>query len=49
VRLLHEFEGCGLSREKFCQRKQISLPALQRLRKKFGLMDETDAMRLKAL
>jgi putative transposase len=49
VRLLRESETCGLSQEKFCQQKQISVPTLHRWRKKYGLMDEADAKRLKAL
>lgn len=49
VRLLRESETSGLSQEKFCQQKQISVPTLHRWRKKYGLMDEADAKRLKAL
>jgi putative transposase len=49
VRLLRESEASGLSQEKFCQQKQISVPTLHRWRKKYGLMDEADAKRLKAL
>lgn len=49
VRLLRESEASGLSQEKFCQQKQVSVPTLHRWRKKYGLMDEADAKRLKAL
>ncbi len=49
IRLLRESDGSPLSREKFCQQKQISVPMLHRWRKKYGQMDEADARRLKAL
>jgi transcriptional regulator with XRE-family HTH domain len=40
IRLLRENEANGLSQEKFCQQKQISVPTLHRWRKKFAQMDE---------
>jgi putative transposase len=49
IRLLRECDGSGLSQEQFCQQKQISIATLHRWRKKFGLMDEAEAKRLKAL
>jgi len=49
VRLLRESEASELSQERFCQQKQISVPTLHRWRNKYGLMDEADAKRLKAL
>ena len=38
-----------MSQEQFCQQKQISIATLHRWRKKYGMMDEADAQRLKAL
>ena len=38
-----------MSQEQFCQQKQISIATLHRWRKKYGLMDEADARRLKVL
>ena len=49
IRLLRECDGSGLSQERFCQQKQISIATLHRWRKKYGLMDEAAAKRLKAL
>lgn len=49
VRLLRESETGAMSQENFCRQKQISVPTLHRWRKKYGLMDEVDAKRLKAL
>ena len=48
-RLLRECDGSGLSQERFCQQKQISIATLHRWRKKYGQMDEAAAKRLKAL
>lgn len=49
IRLLRECDASDLSAERFCQQKQISVATLYRWRKKYGLMDEADAKRLKAL
>jgi putative transposase len=51
IRLLRECDGSGLSQERFCQQKQISISiaTLHRWRKKYGQMDEAAAKRLKAL
>ena len=49
IRLLRECDGSGLSQERFCQQKQISIATLHRWRKKYGQMDEAAAKRLKAL
>ena len=46
---MRECDGSGLSQEQFCQQKQLSIATLHRWRKKYGLMDEADAKRLKAL
>lgn len=49
IRLLRECDASDLNQEQFCQQKQISVATLCRWRKKYGLMDEADAKRLKAL
>ncbi len=49
IRLLRECDTSGVSQEQFCQQKQISVATLHRWRKKYGMMDEADAKRLKAL
>ena len=49
IRLLRECDASGVSAERFCQQKQISVATLHRWRKKYGMMDEADAKRLKAL
>ena len=49
IRLLREADSSDLNQEAFCRQKQISIATLQRWRKKYGLMSETDAKRLKTL
>lgn len=49
IRLLRECDGSELNQESYCREKQISLATLHRWKKKYGLMDEADAKRLKAL
>ncbi len=49
IRLLRECDTSGVSQEQFCQQNQISVATLHRWRKKYGMMDEADAKRLKAL
>ena len=45
IRLLRESDSSPLNQKKLCQQKQISVPTLQRWRKKYGQMDEADANR----
>ena len=49
IRLLRESEASGLSQEKFCQQKQISVPTLHRWRKKYGGMNISEARRHREL
>ena len=49
IRMLREADSSDLNQEAFCRQKQISIATLQRWRKKYGLMSETDAKRLKTL
>jgi len=49
IRLLREAASSDLNQEAFSRQKQISIATLHRWRKKYGLMSETDAKRLKAL
>jgi putative transposase len=49
IRLLRECDSSELNQESYCRQKQISLATLHRWKKKYGLMDEADAKRLKAL
>jgi hypothetical protein len=46
---LREADSSDLNQEAFCRQQQISIATLHRWRKKYGLMSETDAKRLKAL
>ena len=47
--MLREADSSDLNQEAFCRQKQISIATLHRWRKKYGLMSEADAKRLKAL
>ena len=49
IRLLREADSSELNQVAFCRQKQISIATLHRWRKKYGLMSEADAKRLKAL
>ena len=49
IRLLRESDSTDLNQEAFCRQKQISIATLHRWRKKYGLMSEVDAKKLKAL
>ena len=49
IRLLRECDSSELNQESYCRQKQISLATLHRWKNKYGLMDEADAKRLKAL
>ena len=49
IRLLREADSSDLNQKAFCRQKQISIATLHRWRKKYGLMSEADAKRLKAL
>lgn len=47
ILLLSEFDSGGLSQERFCKQKQLSVATLNRWRKNFGMMEVADAKRLK--
>ena len=49
IRLLWESDITDLNQEAFCRQKQISIATLHRWRKKYGMMNESEAKRLKAL
>ena len=49
IRLLRESDSTDLNQEAFCRQKQISIATLHRWRKKYSLMNESEAKRLKTL
>ena len=49
IRLLREADSSDLNQEAFCRQKQISIATLHRWRKKYDLMSEADAKRVRAL
>ena len=49
IRLLREAYSNDLNKEAFCRQKQISIATLHLWPKKYGLMSEADAKRLKGL
>ena len=49
IRLLRESDSTDLNQLEFCRQKQISMATLHRWPKKYGIMTELDAKRLKAL